>query len=283
MIKVAFQPVHWSPAAAHARAGGINMVAGPIDYTSHKQGDWDNCWFCSARDALAFHRPEEVARLVQTLAGGRYEVTFPGYAPVVLGIELDAANQSFKVTIDDCPDVSRPDHGNVGYAVALEHAADALVNEARTARFWSYGLGIVLLTGKTRTAYTNALGTGFKNILCSGTWWVPFTKLTALVARQVFASTAEILSAATERKRLMVLGGSDGRWTTVKVNGLANRHCYSLLCYESEQGTCRLRDPLGRNDRIPPGRQRDDYGPGEFWLTINEVENSFCGLTIEDD
>ena len=44
-----------------------------------------------------------------------------------------------------------------------------------------------------------------------------------------------------------------------------------------------VRDPHGHDDQIPAERKRDGYGYGEFWLTPDELQGSYCGLTIEDD
>jgi hypothetical protein len=89
-----------------------------------------------------------------------------------------------------------------------------------------------------------------------------------------------MLRTAEERRRVVVLGGSDGYWTTVKVHGLVHRHCYAILAYEADAKHARLRDPVGDDGRIPD-RKKPGYGPGEFWLTLDEVEASFCGLAIE--
>lgn len=217
-----------------------------IDHREHRQGAWSNCWFRSALDGLAFQRPDDLASLVQDDPDGTFAVTFPGRDPLTVRAERP----------DDAP-----------YAAALEQAAHAALGEAQTPRMLSYGLGIGLLTGHNRAGYTNALGTGFAPLYVVG-------KRRWLKRR---------LERATAERRLMVLGGSDGKWTTPKLPWVPPQHCFGLLGYEPGDGTARVRNPHGSDDGIPPERKRDGYGPGEFWVTLDELEGSWCGLTVEDE
>lgn len=218
-----------------------------INYQECRQGGWCNCWFRSALDGLAFKRPEEIALVVQEGADRNFVVTFPGREPRAVVATRD----------DDAP-----------FATALEEAAHAETGDAQTSRMISYGLGIELLTGNGRTGYTNASGIGFAPLA------VLFSRREWLVNR---------LTNATARRRLMVLGGSDGEWTTPKLSWVPPRHCFGLLEYEPAHGTARVRNPHGSDDGIPAERKRPGYGPGEFWVTPDELEDSWCGLTIEDE
>jgi hypothetical protein len=226
-----------------------------VNYRAHRQGTWDNCWFRAALDALTFHRPDEIHQLVRAAEDGFFEVTFRDQNLIKVKPDLR----------DDAP-----------YATALELAANVDLGDATTPRFLSYGVGITILTGKGRTGYTNASGVGFDNALRH----VP---IVGSIARSLLSSFEGILAQATASKRVMVLGGSDGQVTTVKVPGLVNRHCYALFCYEPEHGTCRIRDPRGNDDLIPSNRKRDGYGVGEFYLSLDELQSSFCGLAVEND
>ncbi|MDY3561583.1 hypothetical protein R5W23_002861 [Gemmata sp. JC673] len=217
-----------------------------IDHRTHRQGAWNNCWFRAALDGLAFKRPEALTGMVREGPGRAFVVTFPSRAPHAV-----AADRA-----DDAP-----------YAAALEAAAHAELGDAQTPRMLSYGLGIGLLTGHNRAGYTNALGAGFAPLY--------------IVAKRRWLRRQ--LENATAQRRLMVLGGSDGKWTTPKLSWVPPQHCFGLLEYEPAAGTARVRNPYGRDDGIPAERQRDGYGPGEFWVTLDELEGSWCGLTIEDE
>ena len=70
---------------------------------------------------------------------------------------------------------------------------------------------------------------------------------------------------------------------TPKLSWVPPQHCFGLLEYESDAGTARVRNPYGNDDGIPADRKRAGYGPGEFWVTLDELEDSWCGLTIEDE
>lgn len=216
-----------------------------IDLTAQRQGGWNNCWFRAALDGLAFKRPDDIRQLVQEVADGSYVVTFPGREPRTV----------VATRADDAP-----------YAAALEEAAHAELGDAQTPRMLSYGLGIGLLTGHNRDGFTNALGTGFAPLY--------------IVAKRKWLQRK--LQKATDEKRLMVLGGSDGKWTTPKLPWIPPQHCFGLLEYEPAWGTARVRNPHGGDD-IPPERKRAGYGPGEFWVTLDELEGSWCGLTVEDE
>lgn len=219
------------------------------DYRTCRQGCWDDCWMLSALVGLGFHRPEELNALVNPVGDGRFVVTLPEKLPVTVHPESSGGTSS---------------EGDWAAAIeaAIHHHSDAAAP-----RVLSYGEGITLLTGNPRTAYTNVSGVGF----------APLTRFRR--RREWFESR---IAAATANGRIAVLGGSDGYWTDVKVEGLMHRHCYALLAFERDTRTCRIRDPRGLEEAIPAGRKRNGYGPGEFWLTPEEVESSFCGLAIED-
>jgi hypothetical protein len=152
------------------------------------------------------------------------------------------------------------------WAAVIEAAARRFT-DATTSRVLSFGLGIELLTGHGRTGYSNATGVGFAPLA------VLFRRIEWL---------EQHLAEATGSGRMIVLGGSDGKWSTPKVVGIRPRHCYSVLDYHPDARQVRVRDPWGRDDAIPTDRKRDGYGPGEFWLSTEELEGSFVGLTIED-
>jgi hypothetical protein len=203
----------------------------------------------SALVALGFHRPDELAAMVNPLGDGTFDITLPG-----------------KPTVNVRPEQGGGTDSEGNWAAAIESAALQFTN-ASADRVLSFGEGISLLTGNSRTAYRNASGVGF----------APLTRFRR--RREWYENRVH---QATANSRVIVLGGSDGYWTDVKVDGLINRHCYALLQFEPEFGTCRIRDPRGFDESIPQGRKRDGYGPGEFWLTSEETEASFCGLSIED-
>ena len=220
------------------------------DYRTCRQGGWADCWMLSALVALGFHRPDDLRAMIRHQDDGSFEVALPKKAAVVVRPEDGGGTAS---------------EGN--WAAAIEAAAKQFTKASST-RVLSFGEGISLLTGHKRTGYTNVTGIGF----------APLTRLRR--RRDWFEQR---VAAATANGRVVILGGSDGYWTKVKVDGLRNRHCYALLAFEPETGTCRIRDPYGDDESIPQGRKRDGYGPGEFWLTSEEVEASFCGLSIEND
>jgi hypothetical protein len=216
-----------------------------IDHRTLRQGAWSDCWFLSALVGLAYKRPDDVRNMIRATEGS-YTVTFPGRAPVTVRSDEGASS---------CDGVWVP---------VLEAAANRLL-DATTSRVLRFGEGITLLTGHRTKWSSNVTGWGFGPLIP-----MPFNDNT-LAAK---------LRTAEARQRVVVLGGSDGYWRTVKVPGLVHRHCYALLAYESEANHARLRDPWGVDDRIPD-RKKPGYGPGEFWLTLDEVESSFCGLAIE--
>ncbi len=144
-------------------------------------------------------------------------------------------------------------------------AAAARVADLTGARVFSYGLGIELLTGRSRTGRTNLTGMGFAplHVLSKRAWF-----------RDYLADLAG--------RRLMVLGGTDGRFTKPAFDWITTQHCYALLGYDRDADRVRVRDPRGADPGVD-GRKEADYGPGEFWLTAAETEDCFCGLTVEDD
>ncbi len=220
-----------------------------IEYQTCQQGEWQDCWLISAVVGLAFKRPHEIQGMLQEAGDGSYEVTLPGQDPVVIRTQDEAKATS-----------------NGIWAQAIE-AAIGRFTDVTAVRVFSFGEGISLLTGHSRTGYTNVTGAGF------APGWRVWSRSAWFEHR---------VADATVRNRLMVLGGSDGYWTTPKFDWLIPQHCYALLAYEPETRTCRIRNPYGNGD-FPDERKRVGYGPGEFWLTPDEVQGSFCGFTVEDD
>ncbi len=222
------------------------LLADDIDYRTCRQGAWDDCWLLSALVGLAYKRPDEVRAMIRPNGGRSYAVTFPGKGPVTVKPEQGASASN-------------------GVWVQVIEAAACTFTDATTARMLRFGEGITLLTGCGTKWSSNVTGAGFG----------------ALVPLPGDDRTLDaLLQTAEERRRVVVLGGSDGYWTTAKVPGIVHRHCYAILAYESDTKHARLRDPAGDDGRIPD-RKKPGYGPGEFWLTLDEVESSFCGLAIE--
>ena len=220
------------------------------NYRTCQQGNWADCWMLSALTSLGYHRPDAVNEMVQPLDDGSFVVSLPNKDAIVVRPEEGGGSTS---------------EGN--WVAAVEAAVQRFTNAADS-RVLSFGAGISILTGRSHSTYTNVTGIGF----------APLTRI--FHRREWFV---ENVAAATSQSRVVILGGSDGYWTEVKVPGLINRHCYALLAYEGETGTCRIRDPRGLDSEIPQDRKRDGYGPGEFWLTPDEVEASFCGLSFEKE
>jgi hypothetical protein len=227
------------------------MPAGPpqpeeIDYRTCRQGGWDDCWLVSALVCLAFKRPAEVRDMIRPTGDGSYTVTLPKREPVSVRPADGACS---------CSGVWAP----------VVEAAVRRFTDATTTRVLRFGEGITYLTGNGTRWSSNVTGAGFG----------------PLIPLPGDDHTLEaMLLTAEARRRVVVLGGSDGYWTTVKVPGLVGRHCYTILAYDPASGHARLRDPVGDDGRIPD-RKKPEYGPGEFWLTLAEVEASFCGLAIE--
>lgn len=222
----------------------------PIDYQTCRQGAWADCWLLSALIGLASNRPDEIRQMIREVGDGSFEVTFPGREPQIVRPEDGGGTAS-----------------NGVWAVVIEAAARRFT-DATTSRVLRFGEGITLLTGRGTTGYTNVTGVGFAPA------WRVWSRTEWFEQR---------VADATARSKLIVLGGSDGKWTTPKVPWVIPRHCYALLAYEPDFGTCRVRDPHGTDNDIPSERKRGGYGPGEFWLTSDELQGSFCGLTIEND
>jgi len=215
---------------------------------------WADCWLLSALVGLAFKRPDELVDLFEDRGDGSYQVTFPGRAPVM----------------------ARPDQGTGTvsepwpWAPVVESASQQIM-DTKTSRVTTFGIGIELLSGNGRTGYTNLMGLGFAPV-----WALP---------RKGWFE--KCLADATAKRRLIVLGGSDGKLVRPKQAWISPEHCYAILDYDTNSNRVRLRDPRGidnsvPNNAIPLERKETGYGPGEFWLAPDEVEASFCGLSIEN-
>ena len=217
-----------------------------IDYRTCRQGVWDDCWFVSALVGLAYKRPVDVRDMIRAHDDGSYAVTFPGRAPVR----------------------TRPEEGVSAsdgvWVPVIEAAAGKLVNVTRP-RVFTFGTGVRLLTGRPTKWSSNVSALGFGPVVP-----LPWNDNTLHA----------MLTTAEARRRVVVLGGTDGYWRRPTLPGIAPRHCYALLAYDPDARHARVRDPHGDDARIPD-RKKPGYGPGEFWLTLDEVESSFCGLAIE--
>jgi hypothetical protein len=218
----------------------------PIDYRTCRQGAWDDCWLLAALVGLAFKRPDDLRNMIRANDDGSYTVTFPRRAPVVVRSEEGASTSEG------------------AWAPVIEAAAGKYLTVTRP-RVLTFGMGVRLLTGCRTKWSSNVSKIGFGPIVP-----IPWNDNTL----------ETMLLTAEARNRVVVLGGSDGYWRKATVPGIVHRHCYAILAYEADTRHARLRDPMGADDRIPD-RKKPGYGPGEFWLTLDEVEASFCGLAIE--
>ncbi|MFO0798050.1 MAG: hypothetical protein U0804_11295 [Gemmataceae bacterium] len=215
------------------------------DYRTLRQANWDDCWFLSALVGMARQRPQQLRDCVVPLGDGVYRVTFPGRPPQ-----------------DVRPDevASGTESGPWPWARVCEAAAGRFGNLSKP-RVFTYGFGIGLLTGRRRTGYLNVTRLGF----------APMYR--AWARRAWFRDLLEEQAG----RRLMVLGGTDGRVRKPVHGWISPQHCYGLLGYDRGADRVHLRDPRGGD---APAERRLD-GPGEFWLTAAETEHSFCGLSVE--
>ena len=221
----------------------------PPDYRTLRQVAWNDCWFLSALVGMAYQRPDQLCAMAADRGDGAYRVSFPNQPEqVVAAAELGDGTTS----------------GPWPWGRVFEVAADR-ITDLEGARVFTYGYGIELLTGRSRTGRTNLTGMGFAplHVLSKRAWFRDF--LAELAGR-----------------RLMVLGGTDGTYTKPALDWITPQHCYALLGYDRDADRVRVRDPRGHDPNVTD-RKDADYGPGEFWLTAAETEDCFCGLTVEDE
>jgi hypothetical protein len=219
------------------------------DYSTCRQGCWNNCWLLSALVGLAAKRPDELRDLFTVHGDGTFTVAFPSYPPVV------ARNDQGTGT----------DSGPWPWAQLIEAAARQHFDIGNP-RVLSFGLGIELLTGRGRTGYLNATGAGF------APGWRVWSRLRWF---------EDLLIHATQANRLMVLGGCDGTILRPRHDWIRVQHCYALLDYDAASNRVRIRDPRGVDDGIPAERKLP--APGEFWLTPEEVQADYCALSVENE
>jgi hypothetical protein len=216
------------------------------DYRTIQQGlGINNCWFISAVAGLAFRRPDTIRELIAFNADGSYKVAFPGRPPVDV---LPNHTASMHV-VDGVPTPH-------GFGNILEAAATAYGFSLNRGRAITMGLGIRMLTGRWPSLNTNLLF-GF------GSLWRRFH---------------DKLERAEKGNKLVVIGTGLSR---IKLPGLQRMHCYSMLKYDPTEKVAIMRDPWCTMAPVPEGRALPQYGPGAFWLTINELQQNYMGMVIE--
>jgi hypothetical protein len=120
--------------------GAPNGVVSPIttiDYQDVDQGTLNDCWLISAIAALAYHRPDEITRMIRA-KDDSWTVSLAGGAPAVV----------------------QPDNLGVSptWARLLELAVAAHGWSIDRGRVLRMGIGIALLTGNRTRLYGNLLG-----------------------------------------------------------------------------------------------------------------------------
>lgn len=218
-------------------------------YHSLRQVGLNDCWFLSALVGMAYQRAEKLRDMVTDHGGGTYEVKFPEHDALVVTVTEPVEG----TTSEPWP-----------WGRVFEVAAGKVMDIAGS-RVFTYGEGIGLLTGKSRTGRTNLTGMGFAPIHV----WNKRKWFQELLEEQA-------------GRRLMVLGGTDGTYTKAAFDWISPQHCYALINYDRGADRVRLRDPRGDDPNVE-GRKDAGYGPGEFWLTAAETEDCFNGLTVEDE
>ena len=217
---------------------------GNVDYTTFKQGSRPNCWIAAAVSAFAYQNPEKIKKMIKDNGDGTYTVTLPG------------PNKSYIVNPSNGASFSSD--GN--WAKILELALiEYYGDKAKESNGLSYLDVIEVLTGNNVTPNRNISGAGF------GTW---------------LESLASKLSKANDGA--IVVAGTGYREPTGSAkNCLQAGHTYAVLGFDKATGRVRMRNPHGIESDAHKGRKEPGWGPGEFWLTLEEFEENFLGMGYE--
>jgi hypothetical protein len=218
-----------------------------------QQGNLNDCFFLSALAALAKQRPESIPKMIKDNNNGTYTVKFPG---AVMEVTVS------KPTEEELQKYSHNGENGSTWAAVLEKAyakyMDKLIpvntggERSKIDKGGLLSMGIGTVTGHFSIPYVLDLTPDFilkwqlKSALNSG----------------------KVVTAST-----FLAGNSD--------KNISKNHVFSVLSYDPQSETVRVRNPWGANEDAKGIKFPDDKNDGTFSLTLAEFRKYFKLFEVE--
>lgn len=283
-----------------------------INANDVQQGNISDCYFLSAVSALAHHRPEDIPKMIKANKNDTYTVTFPGAKyPITINTPKDGwqsgmgrdrqdnSNKSHYVQVLEKAFVEYTMTENSGTINStLENTKEGLLDAAlgilspalsigRTlSRTSAHSIGRGLSQGTSDSPLPQDSGSPYEHFKYGGfqhsgieiltgnsvdTDILALTRTSTLISKvQDALSNDRIITAST------VMAGSDD-------NNLSDDHVYSVIGYDSDKGTLKIRNPYGHGYDATNTKYSDNLNDGIFELTTEEFFDFFNLIAYEQN
>ncbi len=249
-----------------AKSNRVLFASGLPRLDTVRQGQMGNCFSLAPLGALAFHRPEFVAKeMIQKLPDERYQVRL-GKETVVVTAPTDA---ELALTASNDTD---------GFWVNVyEKAAGDARNAGRPVdKREANGLDVLNKGGSAGTQLAFITGHEMFRLSCK------FAKEADLPKAEYDAKLDEIrtaLTAATKEQRMMTTGT-----LKTKIPGITPNHAYAVLSYKPEGDLLQIWNPHGDTWKTK-GEAGPEHGypmeNGIFEMPLTVFVKDFAGLAFE--
>jgi len=240
---------------------------GPLKPFKMKQGIVGDCWFLSAIVGLAASRPQEIQAMIKPLGAGKFEIKLPGVPKaIIIEAPTDAEIGAFSTTDD-----------NGIWPVLLEKAFGTLEHTYKPNKVSAMDAaddgdwpsrGIKLLTNHDadeEELWANLSGSWKEDVKA----YLSPAKMYALRGKLESAFENGKIVAAD----IMDLGKPDESDTP---DGLPKIHAYTILSYDPEKVSVRIRNPWGNiSFRGKSGEQ------GIIEVSLKDFDRNFTHLYFE--
>lgn len=235
-----------------------------ISISDVQQGERPICYYLSALGGLAYHRPEDIKKLVVDNLNGTYTVTFPGLP-----------KSKNKVTVD------RPSEGDLGFYIhkGSNGAVWPAVMAKAIAKYWS----------------NNGIFRFFRSDSDAANWggsWESIEIITGhktdfmLIAVNTNDRILSKLNTALMSKKIAsssTIGKGNLNPKNKSELFLSKAHVLAILKVDLNQKTITLRDPYGANKYLDENGNiyKDRSTDGIITLPVSEFRKYFTDISIE--
>lgn len=252
----------FAQSGASSTAFKITAVTDP-NISDIQQGQRAVCYFLAALGSLAYHRPQEVQRLVKQNSNGTYTVTFPGL-PSSKNVITVAAPTAIELSTYVLPGKN----GTTWVAAVIKAIA----------QYWSkHGL-LRLFRNSDNAANYGGTWEGIEVI-------TGHTADSDLLAWHTHAGLLNKIQKALAEKRLVVTstfrkGNEHPKVGEIKISDV---HVYTVLKVDPSRQTITLRDPYGSIWWQQAGGvlYKDRSTDGVLTFTVNDYRRYFTDLALE--
>ncbi|MFN8673806.1 MAG: C2 family cysteine protease [Candidatus Sericytochromatia bacterium] len=238
-----------------------------ISISDIQQGLRPVCYFLSALAGLAYHRPDDVKKLVTENEDGTFTVVFPG---------LPKGKNT--ITVD------RPSEAEMSLYIYKGKGTDAIwapVAVKAIAKYWSKNGILRFFKQKTDAANWGGAWEGIEIV----TGHIADIDLISLHSNDKILEKVE--KAFSNKKLVSISTFGKGNLHPKNVGDIifSKAHVMTVINFDKQQKTLTIRDPYGKIKRLGNNNTvvLDDSTDGVFTMKLDELKKYFTDMSFETD